>query len=142
MSTIIGNDSISLCQNIKQFKTDLQQETKYLDSLLRDLCQYYNTVRTKHQLNLEVPAGFRKSTCHQQMFKEFTPTQKTYQLIQDASSPTIDDTPLNADSHDLVVDDSSSIYNIGSDIPTNHFISYKHSSSTVIHIPIVRVVNQ
>ncbi len=51
---------------IQTFQQDICTETAYLDNLLHQLRQYYSDIKTKRQLNFEVPAGFRKLTQHQQ----------------------------------------------------------------------------
>jgi hypothetical protein len=48
----------STCNHITQFQTDIDIESSKIDQLL---C-YYHDVKTKRQLNLEVPAGFRWRT--------------------------------------------------------------------------------
>jgi len=48
------------CRNLKKFTDDVTKETKYLDHLLKNLRQYYKEIKTKRQLNLNVPAGFRQ----------------------------------------------------------------------------------
>jgi hypothetical protein len=44
---------------VTKLQSGIQQETAKLVNLLLDLCHYYNEVKTKRQLELEVPAGFR-----------------------------------------------------------------------------------
>jgi hypothetical protein len=50
------------CRNMKDFQDDLSQESQKLDDLLSSLRRYYKEIKTKRQLNLDVPAGFRKSS--------------------------------------------------------------------------------
>jgi hypothetical protein len=50
--------SMTVCRHIKRFQEDLEKESHSIDSLLQHLQKFYSTVKTKHQLNLEVPAGF------------------------------------------------------------------------------------
>jgi hypothetical protein len=50
--------------NIKTFQTDVLSETVRLDNLLCSLREYYGTVKTKRQLQLEVPAGFCQMNNH------------------------------------------------------------------------------
>ncbi len=45
---------------MKQFQQDVSFESSKVDNLLTNLRQYYKEVKTKRQLNLEVPAGFRR----------------------------------------------------------------------------------
>jgi len=80
--------SVPVCQKLSDFQTDLQSESSYLDLLLEKLREYYTTIKTKWQLNFDVPAGFRKTTQNQQNIlhlKQFTPEHQ-----YDSSSDTID----------------------------------------------------
>jgi hypothetical protein len=52
----------STCNHITQFQMDIDIESSKIDQLLLSLRRYYNDVKTKRQLNLEVPAGFRRQT--------------------------------------------------------------------------------
>jgi hypothetical protein len=54
--------SSPICRKNSDYQNALHSESEYLDSLLLKLKEYYATVKTKHQLNLEVPAGFRKTS--------------------------------------------------------------------------------
>jgi hypothetical protein len=58
--------STNFCRKISDFQEHLEHESDYLDYVLPQLRQYYTTVRTKRQLNFDVPAGFRKTSQHQQ----------------------------------------------------------------------------
>jgi len=63
----------SLCRNITQFQEEISQEMKHIDDLLRRLRQYYNEIKNKRQLGLNVPAGFRSMSKLQQDFKSIIP---------------------------------------------------------------------
>jgi hypothetical protein len=84
----------SFCHNMKIFQEDIFQECHKLDNLLSSLRRYYKEVKTKRQLNLDVPAGFRKSSQLQQQFRSITPPRKSsllssyehLNLINEASS--------------------------------------------------------
>jgi len=65
--------STPLCRNIMEFQNNLQHETKQLDNILRELCQYYADIKTKRQLGLDIPAGFQRSSDHQKEFILYTP---------------------------------------------------------------------
>jgi hypothetical protein len=56
--------SIPFHQSIQQFQEELHSNTIYMDTLLQKLQDYYELVKTKHQLDFEVPAGFQKFTQH------------------------------------------------------------------------------
>jgi len=60
LHTVLDHDMVSICWHIKKIQDDLYQETIYLDNLLQTFHQYYDLVRSKHRLNLEVLAGFAK----------------------------------------------------------------------------------
>ncbi|MFN9979210.1 MAG: hypothetical protein ACK53Y_04820, partial [bacterium] len=70
-STTATDDTF--CRAIQQFQDEVDTETKHIESLLSCLRQYYNTVKTKCQLGLEVPAGFRSSNSLQRDFHAFLP---------------------------------------------------------------------
>ena len=53
---------------VTKLQSGIQQESAKLDNLLLDLCSYYNEVKTKRILKLEVPAGFRHLTSSQCQF--------------------------------------------------------------------------
>jgi hypothetical protein len=51
-SKFITLDDSPFCHNIMQLNDEIQNETKNLDNIMRDLCQYYDRVKTKRQLGL------------------------------------------------------------------------------------------
>jgi hypothetical protein len=51
----------NFCHHLQTFQQDLCLETTYIDTILHRLRQYYADVKSKCQLNLEVPAGFVNS---------------------------------------------------------------------------------
>jgi hypothetical protein len=63
-------------RNIKKFQSELQAETEYIDNLLSELRHYYDTVKTKCQLNLEVPAGFRETSTHSKQARHHLQTKE------------------------------------------------------------------
>jgi len=52
------------CRHINDFQFEIQLESKKVDHLLHQLRQYYHDVKTRCQLDLEVPAGFRHQSAH------------------------------------------------------------------------------
>jgi hypothetical protein len=60
--------SDSFCRHIQEFQSAVEKETSTLDNLLSSLRSYYQMVTTKRRLAMEVPAGFRRSTTHQNLF--------------------------------------------------------------------------
>jgi len=53
-----------VCRKLQDFQSRLSNETTYLDNVLLELRRYYDTVKSKRQLNMEVPAGFRQESVH------------------------------------------------------------------------------
>jgi hypothetical protein len=58
----------NVCCHIMDFQKELAQETDHLDNLLYSLRKYYNTIKTKRQLKMEMPAGFRQASNHQKLY--------------------------------------------------------------------------
>jgi hypothetical protein len=83
-------DDVSMdtfCWHVDQFHSDINTESKNLDNLLKSLRQYYKEVKTKCQLNLNVPAGFRQSSNLQKNFHSFTPPRQSSVLVEDNIEP-------------------------------------------------------
>jgi len=59
--------SVPVCRSINHFSNEVKLESAKVDNLLAQLHRYYNEVKTRRQLNLEVPAGFRLNTAFQRM---------------------------------------------------------------------------
>jgi len=62
--------SIPFHRSIQQFQEELHSNTEYLDTLLQKLRDYYELVKTKRQLDFEVPAGFQKFTQHYNLHQQ------------------------------------------------------------------------
>jgi hypothetical protein len=60
-----------------------------IDNLLSSLRCYYKGVKTKRQLNLDVPAGFRQSSDLQRQFRTLTPPRKASQTSSNIPLDTI-----------------------------------------------------
>jgi len=71
------------CNHITQLSHEEKICEKKADNLLRNLRTYYGDIKTKRQLNLEVPAGFRTSTNYQRQVRD-------YQLSNDVSADSSD----------------------------------------------------
>ena len=65
------------CRKITQFQEELSQETEHLDNILRNLRRYYKEVKSKCQLGLEVPAGFRSLSELQKTFQKSSPPRRS-----------------------------------------------------------------
>jgi hypothetical protein len=61
------SNSESVCRHILDFQQELVHETDHFDHLLFRLQQYYNSTKTKRQLQLELPAGFRRTSEFQKL---------------------------------------------------------------------------
>jgi len=68
---IVDEQSRAACHSIKDFQDNVLQETEYIDNLLHHLREYYRNVKTKRQLLMEVPAGFRQMSCHNQQLHHY-----------------------------------------------------------------------
>ena len=63
--------SPSVCRNFSTFQEEINEETNRLDNLLLSLSQYYDTIKTKRQLQMEMPAGFRHISNHQRDYQSY-----------------------------------------------------------------------
>ncbi len=124
--------SKTVCRNITQFQEDLEKESHSIDSLLQHLQKYYSTVKTKRQLNLEVPAGFRQSSLHKRnlsLLKQLSKLPDGHHILQEstqASDLGLETNPLSTIDHsqqDSLQDDT-------------------HISSSTVFSPIVRSVDK
>jgi len=123
------------CRNLKTFTDDVTKETKHLDNLLKNLREYYKEVKTRRQLNLDVPAGFRRDSNTVQNFRDFQ----------------LGNRPVN-DNFTLSLPDSASSFNLLSqtesvlpnqeDCDTNASLPTITNESTGTHIPILRCVDK
>jgi hypothetical protein len=130
-SSLCGIDQLidfpqrNICHHIKNFQSDLQVETDYLDNLLSDLRNYYKTIKTRHQLNLEVPAGFRESSNHVKQIHHYLSM-----MHSDSLDHPVD--PLISSSSSNIIDDSNVIVDT---------ITDTNESSPTIDIPIIRSID-
>jgi hypothetical protein len=88
---IVDEQSRAACHSIKDFQDNVLQETEYIDNLLHHLREYYRNVKTKRQLLMEVPAGFRQMSCHNQQLHHYSSlkNQKATLLSEIDSSDTL-----------------------------------------------------
>jgi hypothetical protein len=119
----------SVCNHITQFQTDVDVESTKVDNLLLSLQCYYNEVKTKRQLNMEVPAGFR--------------CQNQWQL-DTAYHDTLKHSTILQSSDDVL--DGSSLSTLSSNIQESSLIDschiHQHQVSVPDPIPIVRSVGK
>jgi len=59
---------------------EIKSHSGYADNVLRDLRQYYCAVKTKQQMNMNVPAGFWQSSHLQKDFHQFLPPKSNCSL--------------------------------------------------------------
>jgi len=64
-----ANNTI-LSRHISQFQSDIKSESAKVDNLLASLHQYYKDIKTKRQMNLEMPAGFHQENDLQHTFRD------------------------------------------------------------------------
>jgi hypothetical protein len=114
------------CQSLKQFTTEVMQETKYLDNLLKSLRQYYKEVKSRRQLNLNVPAGFRQDT---RINKE----RRAYDSLQISASDTPNSNKIGDPFSSII--EGSTQYDIQNLPPTPPISSFSQ-------VPILRCVNK
>ena len=88
-SPIIEND-LGVCRTLTDFQSELVEETTKLDNILRQLRRYYQEVKTKRQLGLDVPAGFRSDTSLQSTFREFQPPRRSKSSSDQMDSSLLD----------------------------------------------------
>jgi hypothetical protein len=112
----------------------LGQEISSIDRLLNSLREVYGIVKTKRQLGLEVPVGFRHDTNHSQNYRYATPPRKS------ESIPSI---PFESIQH--LLDDSLPVST--PDTPVHSNVSTSADTSTKLptpppYIPLVRSVDK
>jgi len=130
----IGTSS-NFCHHLQNFQQELCSETKYIDTILQRLRQYYAEVKSKRQLNLEVPAGFRKITQHQKDYNEVSSSQilpTSSSLLNPVADAPCGSVTSNIDSTSTLIDDAHTEVVDPSTTP----------SSLIIGTPILRSVDK
>jgi hypothetical protein len=121
-STIPANSDPSLfCHHTNKLHDNSNIENDQLDNIVRDLRQYYHSMKTKRQLGMNVPAGFPRHSNHQQQFILHTPPRKSannftstshFSLFSDLTSDHLLDTPIHSNkSSDTVMTSSTTSTN-------------------------------
>jgi hypothetical protein len=102
--------SNEVCCHISNFQQDVLCETDHLDHLLFSLRQYYATIKTKRQLQLGTPAGFRQLSQHQKLY-----------LMHGQNIKSLDDEFLSSTSSDTATfpEDSSFTIPLNTDVSTS-----------------------
>ena len=116
------------------------------DNLLRDLRHYYCAVKTKRQLNMNVPAGFRQSSQEQKDFHQFLPPKSNFPLPPTSSAfshlSTINEsTEHNVNLGDTTLNEHSGIVGDTTLDLTSEPSPVTNSSSTM-NAPILRCVDK
>jgi hypothetical protein len=127
---------------ITEFQKEVLNETDQLDNLLLHLRQYYDTIKTKHQLQFEVPAGFCQASIHQRERNSYRLSQQSNAPL-DLSSLNIDDAPLDKvdSSHDIEQSQETSLNSSTSnEIPESNINT--NSSTDTVPIPIIQSVDK
>ena len=113
-STLDYPPMTSFCRKLSDFTEEVDKETKHIDNILKDLRDYYASIKTKRQLGLDVHAGFRREPTHKQQFIMYSPTRKSSKISSNITENNSTLLPLS----DLLASDSS--YTLGDDT-ISHF---------------------
>jgi hypothetical protein len=128
-SDSLCSDTASSMLGVTKLQNEIDSDSRKLDNLLVDLRKYYDFVRTKRQLRMEVPAGFRSLTKSQRQFTSgFLENSKNYSLDNSAWSD--DDTFL----HHISSDDDT--------VLTSNLSQSPDISTSSMYIPITRAVDK
>jgi hypothetical protein len=117
--------SDSVCRHVTQLDGSSTLQTKSDTNILKCLQEYYSDVKTKCQLNLDVPAGFRQHNNLQWNFNKFLPPGK----LRSAAEPS--EKSISSESTEMHT------LNIQDDLPTP--VTNDSSGSQV---PILRCVDK
>jgi hypothetical protein len=113
----IGNQGSSNCNHITQLSPPTSDFVKKEDNLLRQLRQYYGEIKTKRQLNMEVPAGFREISTYQRQVRDHHLLHGTSSIIPEELKP--ESSVLNLDSTDTTSlhPPTTPLPNLSSEVP-------------------------
>jgi hypothetical protein len=133
----LGNSTTKVedttCHHLTAPSKIITTTSEHTDNLLRDLRQYYASVKTKRQLNMDVPAGFRKSNAFQQDYNQFIPPKNNLTPASDSSFlsniTSVDDLPTCSNDPTTGVKLNPTL------IPVTN-------SSSQVNVPILRCVDK
>jgi hypothetical protein len=132
-------DTSDFCRHITQLNSDIQKETIHLDTILKDLRQYYASVKTKRQLGFDVPVGFRQDNDLQRQFRSHTLPR--HLSLEESQSTSTDKVLL-----DTSLDSISLPLQLGSSITLELLPIIDHDSTVPspepLPIPLVRSVDK
>jgi hypothetical protein len=128
------------CRHITHHDGSATITSKKESNLLCDLRQYYNEVKTKRQLNMNVPAGFRHNTSFQRRVHDFR--------LENTSPPELSTSDINNTSSLPDSLDLSSLSDIAitspsiSEVPVIASCDSLPNLSSTTKIPILRCVDK
>jgi hypothetical protein len=120
----------SVCNQLTQFQSEIDVESLKVDNILQSLRHYYKDVKTKQQLNLEVPAGFHHLTRQWQNDFAYHASLKHLSIPESLPSDDVSLAPV------LPTKISEQT------ISTSSLESTTNPSSTSCHIPIIRSIDK
>jgi hypothetical protein len=123
---------VNICRIIHHDSLEAATAPKHEDNLLRTLRRYYETVKSKRQLCLNTPAGFRQSSQLQQLYTTFTPPRKARQPFDNTGLP------------DITTNDKPTSASITQDVICQRLSTDDSSTNRSIqaHVPILRCVDK
>jgi hypothetical protein len=125
--------TMSICRNMSHFENEVQKESVKVDNLLAILRRYYPDIKTKRQLNMEIPAGFRQDNDYQHLVRD----AHLYHLSQ-ATPDLAVDTSLQ---DDVLMDDCHQTQNLsGDELATTSAEPSDHDSNT--RVPILMCIDK
>jgi hypothetical protein len=111
-----ASSSLEFSRHVTQFQKNVSLESSKVDNLLANLCQYYKDIKTRRQLNLEVPAGFWRDNDVQCTMKDATLCKLSQ---SDSEVDCFSDSSLNLPNMDITPNDSD-------------FVSIPSSNATIV----------
>jgi len=129
------------CRKLSEFHANIDIETKQLDNILRDLRNYYHTVKTKRQLGLEIPAGFRRESVHKKEFTLHSPLRKSSLLPAD-NLEVLSDSSEILDNNDSCEVPSIPEIHSGLELALSPATPITAQSSLPNHTPLIRPVDK
>ncbi len=130
-TTTTPDSSSNYCRQIKSFQEEIMHETEYLDNLLLSLQQYYASIKTKRQLQIEVPAGFRQTSTYNRDLISYLRAQRTMDITSFSTSELTD----KISSSDEISQSTHALDKLDTNVTTQ-------LPSDSDHIPIIRSVDK
>jgi len=125
--------TMSICRNMSHFENEVQKESVKVDHLLASLRCYYQDIKTKRQLNMEIPAGFRQDNDYQLLVRD----AHLYHLSQATPDLAVDTSLQDA----VLMDDYQQTQNLSVDkLAISSAEPLDHDSNT--RVPILRCIDK